>query len=228
MWSSLAQRPAATRRHDRAVLPVEAPREPRPRLTSVKLRQAGVARLDARVQLSERHAEAHVAVASEIRADREAHEGPDLAVPRDHGIVAHHVERPLTHARRPGDKERGVAERPIQLRPEARLGAGGAVDPQLGAGSEQVEGQVPRGELKREVIARRVLEAEAEHEKRRRITLRAGFDPEPGPAVDLVELPSHRFVPIQSGQRLEIHLEGVEVERLSHARREDLLDAGLI
>ena len=91
----------------------------------------------------------------------------------DHRVVGDEVELLLDRQRHPGDEERRRADRPIQLRADARRRAERRVDPQLGARSHHVEGEIAAGELKRKRAGRRVLEADAEHQERRRVGLRA-------------------------------------------------------
>ena len=102
------------------------------------------------------------------------------------------------------------------------------VEAQLGAGPGHVEPQVPRRELKGELVGGGVFEADAEHEKRRRVRLGTGENLQALPAAGFDELPLDGLVAIEPGENRELGLERGDIERLPDVGAQDLLDATLV
>ena len=55
--------------------------------------------------------------------------------------------------------------------------------------------------------------------------LRPSLDDETNASTGFGQMPSHGLVPIEARQRFEIRFERVDIERLCHTRRKQLLDA---
>ena len=213
------------RRHDRAVLPVVTKLQPCACLTAAQLRQLRVARLDRGIEMTEGHADAQIAHSREVDARAEPDTRAGLVIPRRDDIVLDEIERAALRRGGRGDEQRAVPERPVGLGRRAWLRADDSVDSQFGAGTEQVERQIARGQLEAEGVGGRVLQVHAEHQEWRRVDLRPSLDDETDASTGFVQVPPDGLVTIEAGQRFEIRFERVDIERLCHMRRQQLLDA---